>query len=167
MFKIIGADQKPYGPVAEDQLRQWVAEGRADGRTLAQAEGSTDWKPLASFPEFAALFAGTTPEPSPGPPPAQPAWTLPPAKPDIPTYLPHAIVVTLCCCLPLGIPAIVYAAQVGSKLASGDIAGARAASNHARMWFWIALAAGLVSLVVQLLLLGGGYFGHSAPRWRW
>ena len=166
MFKIIGADQKPYGPVAEDQLRQWISEGRADGQTLAQAEGSTDWKPLASFPEFAALFAATTPAPSAGPPRSQPAWTPPAAKPDIPTYLPHAIVVTLCCCLPLGIPAIVYAAQVSSKLAAGDIAGARAASNNARTWFWIALAVGLVSQVIPLLLLGGGFFGHSSPRWK-
>jgi len=166
MFKIIGADQKPYGPVAEDQLRQWISEGRADGRTLAQAEGSTDWKPLASFPEFAALVAPATPEPSAGRPPAQPTWTPPAAKPDIPTYLPHAIIVTVCCCPPLGIPAIVYAAQVSGKLAAGDIAGARAASNNARTWFWIALAAGLVSLVIQLLLFGGLFFGHSAPRWR-
>jgi len=165
MFKIIGADQKPYGPVAEDQLRQWISEGRADGRTLAQAEGSMDWKPLASFPEFAALFASMTPPPAAGQPP-QPAWTPPAAKPDIPTYLPHAIIVTLCCCLPLGIPAIVYAAQVSSKLAAGDIAGARTASNNARTWFWIALVLGLVSQVIPLLLLASGFWGHSAPRWR-
>lgn len=166
MFKIIGADQKPYGPVAEDQLRQWISEGRADGQTLAQAEGSTDWKPLASFPEFAALFPATAPAPSAGPRPAQPAWNAPAAKPDIPTYLPHAIIVTLCCCLPLGIPAIVYAAQVGSKLAAGDIVGARAASDNARKWFWIAFAVGLVLVLIQLILLGGGFLGHSVPRWR-
>lgn len=58
MYKIIGADQSEYGPVSEEQVRDWIVQGRANGATLAQAEGSSDWKPLSSFPEFAALFAG-------------------------------------------------------------------------------------------------------------
>ena len=63
MYKIIGADQKEYGPVNGDQVRKWINEGRANGLTLAQAEGSTDWKPLSSFPEFADTLAGHTPPP--------------------------------------------------------------------------------------------------------
>ena len=43
MFKIIGADGKQYGPVSVEQIRQWLAEGRAKPETLAQAEGSADW----------------------------------------------------------------------------------------------------------------------------
>ena len=61
MYKIIGADQKQYGPVTEAEMRQWIAEGRVNAQTLIQAEGQTDWRPLASFPEFA-----TTPQPAPG-----------------------------------------------------------------------------------------------------
>lgn len=57
MYKIIGSDQKQYGPVSADDLRQWVAEGRANGQTLIQAEGQTDWRPLSSFPEFATAAA--------------------------------------------------------------------------------------------------------------
>jgi hypothetical protein len=53
MYKIIGADQKQYGPVSADELRQWIAEGRANAQTLIQAEGQPDWRPLSSFPEFA------------------------------------------------------------------------------------------------------------------
>ena len=53
MYKIIGADQKQYGPVSADEVRQWIAEGRANGQTLIQAEGQADWRPLSSFPEFA------------------------------------------------------------------------------------------------------------------
>jgi hypothetical protein len=152
MFKIIGGDQRPYGPVSADQLRQWVAEGRADGQTLVQAEGSADWKPLASFPEFAGLVA--TP-PTVASAPSAAAWTPSAPRPDIPTYLPHAIFVTLCCCLPLGVPAIVYASQVSSKLARGDVDGAKAASAKARMWFWIALAVGAVATTVQLIMFAG------------
>jgi hypothetical protein len=60
MYKILGGDGKEYGPVTPDQVRQWVAEGRATGATLVQKEGTADWKPLSSFPEFAAL-ASTPP----------------------------------------------------------------------------------------------------------
>jgi hypothetical protein len=168
MFKIIGADEKQYGPVSADQLRQWISQGRADGRTLVQAEGSADWKPLASFPEFAGLFGAAGPAPGPGagtvPPTSAAPWPTAP-KPDIPTYLPHAIIVTLCCCLPLGIPAIVYAAQVSSKLAAGDVPGAQAASQKARTWFWIALAAGAVVTIVQLVLFGIAFSKGQHP-WR-
>jgi GYF domain 2 len=55
MYKIIGADQKEYGPSSADEIKQWVAEGRANGATLVQAEGSGEWKRLDSFPEFAGL----------------------------------------------------------------------------------------------------------------
>jgi len=64
MYKIIGADQKEYGPVTADEVRKWLAEGRANGQTLVQTEGGP-WKPLASYPEFAA---GLPPSP-PGAPP--------------------------------------------------------------------------------------------------
>src|SRR5688572_24069945 len=54
MYKIIGADQKEYGPVSADEMRRWMAEGRVNAQTLIQAEGQTDWRPLSSFPEFAS-----------------------------------------------------------------------------------------------------------------
>ena len=78
MFKIKGADQKEYGPVTAEGLRQWIAERRIDGRTLIQAEGSALWKPVADFPEFApALGAGARP---PSPVPALPPMSSEPAK---------------------------------------------------------------------------------------
>src|SRR5436190_5499866 len=72
MYKILGSDQKEYGPVSAQQIIQWVQEGRSNGATLARAEGTENWLPLASIPEFAALFAGQ-PMPAavpPGPPPS-------------------------------------------------------------------------------------------------
>src|ERR1044071_4777962 len=55
MYKIIGADQKEYGPVTADQINQWIAQGRVTARTKAQSDGG-EWKALADFPEFAAAF---------------------------------------------------------------------------------------------------------------
>lgn len=56
MYKIIGADQNEYGPVSADQLRQWLAEGRANARTPVQAAGGTEWKTLSAYPELADLL---------------------------------------------------------------------------------------------------------------
>ena len=78
-----------------------------------------------------------------------PAVSGPPVV--IPNYLWQAIVCTVCCCLPLGIAAIVYAAQVNGKLAAGDYHGALATSNTARTWCWVAFACGVVWWVLTLL----------------
>jgi TM2 domain-containing membrane protein YozV len=57
MYKIIGGDGQQYGPATAAQLREWVIQGRANPQTLAQAEGSLEWKPLNSYSEFADLAA--------------------------------------------------------------------------------------------------------------
>ena len=145
MFKIIGADGQQYGPVSTEQLRQWIAEGRANTQTLAQAEGSADWKPLGQFPEFAtASVAGAPPPPMAG---VQP-------RPQMPNYLVPAILCTIFCCLPLGIPAIVFAAQVNSKLQAGDVPGAMESSRKAKMWCWLAFWLGLIPTVVWVVVFG-------------
>jgi uncharacterized membrane protein len=64
MYKIIGADQKEYGPITADLIRQWIAEGRVNANTQVRAEGATEWQPLSAFPEFAAsLGISSTPPP--------------------------------------------------------------------------------------------------------
>ncbi|HEY1189144.1 MAG TPA: CD225/dispanin family protein [Gemmata sp.] len=69
-----------------------------------------------------------------------------------PNYLVQSILVTLCCCVPFGIVAIVFAAQVNSKWANGDSAGARRASDSAKMWSWIAFGSGLVINVIAAIV---------------
>jgi hypothetical protein len=56
MYKIIGGDGKEYGPVSAEQLRAWVREGRANGQTQVQVEGTTGWQALETVAEFANLF---------------------------------------------------------------------------------------------------------------
>lgn len=53
MYKIIGTDGHPYGPVNAEQLRRWMAENRVNAQTLVQTEGAPDWKPLSAIPELA------------------------------------------------------------------------------------------------------------------
>jgi len=65
-YKIIGGDGQQYGPVSAEEVRRWIAEGRANAQTQALAEGATEWKPLSALPEFALLVAA--PEPTEVPP---------------------------------------------------------------------------------------------------
>ena len=85
---------------------------------------------------------------------AAPAPSL--AAVAVPTYLAQAILCTIFCCVPLGIPAIVYAAQVNGKIARGDIEGARASSSNAKTWCYVALGVGLLWTAVYLLILISG-----------
>jgi hypothetical protein len=85
------------------------------------------------------------------PPPPTPGGSFggPPQAEKIPNYLVQSILL-LCCCWPLAIVAIIFAAQVNSKLAAGDIAGAREASQKAKLFCWIALGLGILSWCIWL-----------------
>ena len=79
---------------------------------------------------------------------------------NVPNYLVQAILVTICCCLPAGIVAIVYAAQVNGKLRSGDYAGALQASGNAKTWCWVSFGLGIVSGVIYaVFVMGAGLAG--------
>ena len=69
------------------------------------------------------LQAAIPPTMTPTPLPVQ-GVVLPPGA-TVPNYLVFAILATVFCCLPAGIPAIVFAAQVNGKLQAGDLAGAQ------------------------------------------
>jgi hypothetical protein len=65
MFKVIGGDQREYGPSSAQELRAWIADGRLSGESLAQIEGTGQWRPLSAYPEFAdALRAQARSAPS-------------------------------------------------------------------------------------------------------
>ncbi|MEL6352074.1 MAG: CD225/dispanin family protein [Cyanobacteria bacterium J06627_28] len=75
------------------------------------------------------------------------------SRENIPNYLVQAILVTLFCCLPFGVVAIIQSAQVNSKLQAGDITGARTASESAKKWCWIGFGSGLAVTVLYVLLI--------------
>ncbi len=77
------------------------------------------------------------------------ASQLPP-KPD--NCLVWAILSTLCCCLPFGIVAIVYAAQVDGKYAAGDYQGAVDSANKAKTWCWVSFGIGFIGGIAYFLL---------------
>ncbi len=71
----------------------------------------------------------------------------------VPNYLVQAILVTLFCCLPTGIVAIIFAAQVNGKLQTGDYEGAVQASNKAKTWSWVSFGLGIAGGFIYLLLI--------------
>ena len=76
---------------------------------------------------------------------------------NVPNYLPQAILVTLFCCLPFGIVAIIYAAQVNAKFQAGDYEGAVTASDNAKKWCWISFAVGIPLTLFWFFVLSQEY----------
>src|SRR5205809_7459271 len=88
-------------------------------------------------------------------------WTPPPAgggSATVPNYMVPAII-SIFCCWPLAIPAIIFAVQVNNKVQAGDIAGAQDASKKAKMFSFIAIGLGLLAVVVYVLLMLLGVAG--------
>ena len=68
-------------------------------------------------------------------------------------YLAQAILVTIFCCWPFGIPAIVYSAQANARAAQGDFSGAQAAASNALTWCWVSFSAGLLAMVIYAIFM--------------
>ena len=73
------------------------------------------------------------------------------AGPPPQNYLVWAILSTVLCCLPLGIVSIVFATQVNSKWAAGDVAGAQDSARKAKNFAIWGAVIGLVVSVVYII----------------
>ena len=52
MFSIMGGDGKEYGPVSVDQVKRWLAEGRANLDTQVKLAGEEQWRRLGDCGEI-------------------------------------------------------------------------------------------------------------------
>ena len=70
MYRILGADGREYSAASADQLRDWIAQRRADGHTRVLPPNGTEWVTLAALPEFAGALAAAAATPgAPAKPP--------------------------------------------------------------------------------------------------
>ena len=80
-------------------------------------------------------------------------WTPPPAgggSEPVPNYLVPAII-SIFCCWPLAIPAIIFATRVNSSVASGNMAAAQEASAQAKKFMKLAFIVGGICWVLLII----------------
>jgi hypothetical protein len=74
-------------------------------------------------------------------------------KPD--NHMALAILTTICCCLPLGIVAIIKANSVDSLYMAKQYAAATMAANEAKKWSYVGIFISLIAWAIYILFLGG------------
>ena len=149
---------KQEGPVDAATLQSKLQTGEVAPTDLVWKEGMAEWKPAGEVPELNVAVSTPSPAvppaggPAPGPVPGmnQPAPVI---TTPVPNYLVPAILVTILCCWPFGIPAIVFAAKVDGLVARGDLAGALHASEQAKKWSWISGISGAVVVITYILFM--------------
>ncbi len=154
-YIIIGGDGREYGPKDETEVREWIEQGRLNELSQIKEVGEGEWVSLGSRPEFAVQHSNETFAP---PLPSDP--NTPPTY-QIPTYLAQSILVTLCCCLPVGIPAIVYASRIDNLMRMGQYAEAQECSRKAKMWCWISFGIGIPANIIVFILQLTAEFANS------
>lgn len=154
--------QERFGPFSLEELRhQSISKD-----SLIWHEELDDWTKASDLPELATLFElPTMPPPVNGP-------NLPSVTPSSPnvldsstevkpkTWLVESILVTVLCCLPFGVAAIINAAKVDSKYASGDYEGAKKSSADAKKWTIIGLITGLVFMILYFGFVFMGFMSE-------
>lgn len=159
----VGKNGQQTGPFSIEQLKEQLANGQLGGGDLVWTEGMANWIPANTLPGLASGAPVTNPYPQPPSPYQQqpPAQLYAPPQAGgqyyggqpISNYLWQSIVVTLLCCLPFGIVAIVYASGVDGKVSMGDIPGAQRASNSAKNWCIAAVVTSLVAIIAYFIFV--------------
>jgi Interferon-induced transmembrane protein/GYF domain 2 len=169
-------NNQQQGPVPLASLADLLRSGQLSGTDLVWRPGMPNWTPAGQVPELtggapAAAQPGAQaygqPQPQAQYPYGQPQAQYPYgqqvgyygqqpqryAEGSVPNYLIQSILATVFCCWPIGIVAIIFAAQVNSKLASGDYQGAVDASNKAKMWTYWSFGLGAAVVVLYLVMV--------------
>lgn len=179
-------DGQSAGPVSEDDLRRLAATGAVTPATRVWTDGMGDWQAAgtalptlfgAASPASASMGGSATGPAygAPQTPPVAPAvydapgpgamgsspYGTPAGMPyggpvQIENQLVKSILVTLFCCLPFGIVAILKAVEANNKAAVGDAAGAQASNAEASKWIKYGVIGGLVTYGLYFLLVVAG-----------
>jgi hypothetical protein len=145
MYKIIGADDKEYGPISADQLRQWISEGRINANTKIQTEGTGVWKRAGEMPEFTAALSIVAPASHTAP--ITMGAVPPPAKANLmAVWAMITGIVSFLCCQILGPVSIVLGAVALSQIKKNP--------QQTGSGFAIAgIVLGVLSLIILVVLI--------------
>ena len=151
MYIVIGGDGREYGPKAVVEVEEWIVQGRLNAASRIKEVGSDEWKTLGNLPEFQTELKSAATIGSP---------IHQHTDEHIPSYMIQAILVTFFCCMPLGIPAIIFASRVDGLIRMGNLAEARECSNKAKLWCWIGFGLGIPANIISIIGLFGSSFAN-------
>lgn len=155
------------GPVDLDALK----DANINADTLIWHEGLPEWKPASEIEELHPILEqGRETPPVIAQPPRIQHESLDSknvnngSKDSLtppPNYLVWAILVTIFCCWPLGIPAIVYAAKVNGAFYEGRHEEAYRYRRLAFNWIIASLAVGVAIALFYIILLAIGILSFN------
>lgn len=170
----IDANGQQCGPVAGESLQKLGVTKDS----LVWCDGMSTWEKAGSVSELSSLFVVAPPVPPTPPAPSTPVVS---PTPDAPKSAPvkhvhrelcpdnnlvWAILVTLMCCQPFGIPAIVNASKVELLWSAGRKAEAVEKAESAKKWCWVGAICGVCGVVLAViyyvLLISLGLFEELA-----
>jgi hypothetical protein len=151
MYRIIGTDQKVYGPASPEDVRAWIAEGRVHRNSLAQMENASDWRPLSSFSEFAEALnlqpAPTAPVTPMSPLPIQQSNSM-----AVAGLILSSVALVCCGCAPIAILGLVFSC-IGLVQANRDPA------QSGRGLAIAGIIIGIIALLGTVVSFAFGLFG--------
>jgi hypothetical protein len=147
------------GPVAGETLKSCGVTQD----TLVWCDGMANWAKAGDVVELASLFASV--------PPVYQAPPVAPVQPNVQpnvqhnqyyskpegvcpdNYLVWSILVTILCCWPFGIPAIVNSTKVEKLWMMGDMAGAKERAAAAKKWCWVSFGCAIAVWVLYFIFV--------------
>jgi hypothetical protein len=147
-----------YGPITEDELRSWIAQGRVQPTDFVWCEGMANWLPASS------ALPGATPTTPPAysPGAAMPGMLPAGVQPHRGTTILVLGILGLVCCIICGIIAWVMGNNDLRQMAAGTMdrsgEGATKAGKICGMISVLLALAGILFYVVMFIFMGAAAF---------
>ena len=140
-------DNRSQGPLSLEYLK----ENGLLPETRVWREGLDGWTAAKNVPELAEAIRNAAPPPV-GPPDGTERAAQ--QKPPMPkTWLAESIIVTLLCCLPFGIVALIYSTQVESNYIMGNYDMAQMKSSQAKNMILWGIGCGAACVILYVVFL--------------
>ncbi len=182
-YYIIDNNGTRVGPIDESELKNY---GLSPDSYVWTPSMGTQWQRAADVADLQHFFITPPPTPiqsdnvtpppingetysgTPYPPHTQPTYApgyeyyrKPNQCPS--THLAFAIIVTVLCCIPFGIVAIIYASKVQAHWNANNYSAAKRASNISLIWCIISIIAGIIAAIFSFLVNSDFYY--SSYSW--